>query len=149
MAKNNTRQHNTTWYMLCNRYVVSSMKAKLYTVEIENSWAFLFHLVSMCLCLSLQEINDFIDSGKKGTVLMSLGTNMKSSMLEEKVLIEILRAFEQIPAYNFLWKFETDVLPIALPKNVKTSAFLPQNDILAHKNIKAFITHGGECVNAN
>lgn len=77
---------------------------------------------------------------------MSLGTNMKSSMLGDKVLIEILRTFEQLPEYNFLWKFETDVLPMALPRNVKTSAFIPQNDILAHKNVKAFITHGGELI---
>ena len=48
-----------------------------------------------------------------------------------------------MPQYNFLWKFESDTLPIDLPKNVMVKAWLPQNDLLGHESVIAFITHGG------
>ena len=42
-----------------------------------------------------------------------------------------------------MWKFEDDTLT-DLPKNVKILKWLPQSDILAHPNLKLFITHGGQ-----
>ena len=87
----------------------------------------------------------FIESGKRGTVLMSLGTNMKSNMLGKETLSAIIKTFAQIPDYNFIWKFESELheLPVAPSKNVFISKFLPQNDILAHPSVKAFVTHSG------
>lgn len=41
-----------------------------------------------------------------------------------------------------LWKYEDESIT-DLPPNVKISKWLPQSDILAHKNIVLFITHGG------
>lgn len=91
------------------------------------------------------EMKKFVEAGNKGTVLMSLGTNIMSSMLGEKVLNTILKAFELIPDYNFIWKFEAESheLPMKPAKNVMIANFLPQNDLLAHENLKAFITHAG------
>lgn len=87
----------------------------------------------------------FIAAGKKGTILMSLGTNIRSSYLSNATLEVFLKTFESFPEYNFLWKFETDLdnLPVKPAKNVMIGKFFPQNDILAHPNIKAFITHAG------
>lgn len=48
-----------------------------------------------------------------------------------------------MPEYHFIWKFETDNLPMTLPKNVMVKKWLSQNDILAHKRTKAFMTHSG------
>lgn len=92
-----------------------------------------------------EDMKNFVESGKKGTVLMSLGTNILSSMLGEEVLISILKTFESLPDYNFIWKFEAEPneLPIKPAKNVMVAKFLPQNDLLAHDNLKAFITHAG------
>lgn len=91
------------------------------------------------------EMDKFIASGKKGTVLMSLGTNMKSNQLGEETLINIIKTFAEIPDYNFLWKFESEVkdLPHSPSANLMVSKWLPQNDILAHPNLKAFVSHGG------
>lgn len=76
---------------------------------------------------------------------MSLGTNMKSNMLGKAMLSNILEAFAQLPDYNFIWKFESEPreLPIPPSRNVFIAKFLPQNDILAHPDVKAFITHSG------
>lgn len=91
------------------------------------------------------DIKSFVESGKKGTVLMSLGTNILSNLLGDAVLTAILKTFESLPEYNFIWKFESEPheLPIKPSKNVMVSKFLPQNDLLAHPNLKAFITHAG------
>ena len=87
----------------------------------------------------------FIKSAKKGAILMSLGTNIRSNMLGNEVLTAVLKTFALFPDYNFLWKFESEVnnLPIKPTDNVMVSKFLPQNDILAHPNVKAFISHAG------
>jgi glucuronosyltransferase len=74
---------------------------------------------------------------------MSLGTNIRSDMLGKETLISIIQTFKEIPDYNFLWKFESDELPMKLSSNVKVLKFLPQNSILAHPHVKAFISHGG------
>lgn len=84
-----------------------------------------------------------MNSSRKGVVLFSLGSFLRSDMLPQPMLKSILTAFEQMPNYNFLWKFETDTLPTELPKNVFVQSWLPQNDILAHPRTKAFISHGG------
>lgn len=90
-------------------------------------------------------MKSFVEGGKKGTVLMSLGTNILSSTLGEEILTTILKTFESLPDYNFIWKFEAEPheLPVVLGKNVMISKFLPQNDLLAQENLKAFITHAG------
>ncbi|KAG4073664.1 hypothetical protein HA402_000888 [Bradysia odoriphaga] len=92
-----------------------------------------------------KELIDFINSSKNGSVLFSLGTNVKSEKLGADKQKSILEAFSRMPQYNFLWKFEADpkTLRADIPKNVLIKSWLPQNDILAHDNVKAFITHAG------
>lgn len=75
--------------------------------------------------------------------MFSLGTNIKSNELGAEAQIKFLKAFEQMPQYNFLWKFETDTLPIKAPKNVLIRPWLPQNDLLGHPKVLLFITHAG------
>lgn len=89
------------------------------------------------------ELKTFIEKGKKGTVLMSLGTNIRSDQLSMDKIKIVIDVFRNMPEYNFLWKFETSEMLKDLPENVKITAWLPQNDILSHPNVKLFITHGG------
>lgn len=90
-----------------------------------------------------KEIEDFMDESKKGTVLMSLGTNIRSDEIGEDKIRMVVEAFRQIPEYNFLWKFETPDMLKNLPPNVRISAWLPQNDLLASLKLKLFISHAG------
>merc|ERR1712020_881562 len=41
-----------------------------------------------------------------------------------------------------IWKWDDDDLS-GMPKNVLIRKWLPQNDLLAHPNLKVFVTHGG------
>lgn len=90
-----------------------------------------------------EEFEAFLSNGKKGSVLMALGTNIRSDEIGEDKIKMVIEAFRQTPDYNFLWKFETTEMLKNLPPNVKISAWLPQNDILALPTTKLFISHGG------
>lgn len=62
--------------------------------------------------------------------------------MPEKLRKIMLKAFSKLP-YRVLWKYETKFPQNDLPNNIKISRWLPQQDILGHKKLKAFITHGG------
>lgn len=64
-------------------------------------------------------------------------------MLGEWRLKIIIETFKRLPQYTFLWKFESNDLPIDIPKNVHIQAWMPQSEILAHPNTILFITHAG------
>ena len=70
-----------------------------------------------------------------------MGSNLKSSALPDDKRNAILKAFSN-QKMQILWKWEQNHLP-GQPDNVKIEKWLPQQDILAHKNVKLFITHGG------
>lgn len=90
------------------------------------------------------ELKKIADDAKNGLVLFSLGTNVRSDALGAERIGMILKALGRLDKYTFLWKFETkEKLPIALPKNVKIQAWMPQNDVLAHPNTKLFMSHCG------
>lgn len=72
---------------------------------------------------------------------MSLGSNVRSADLSSEKLSIFLNKFRSIKQ-KIVWKFETD-LPNK-PDNVIVGKWLPQNDILAHPNVKVFISHCGK-----
>lgn len=90
-----------------------------------------------------QDLEVFINASKKGSILFSVGSNLRSSAMDRTKRRIILDAFMQLPDYHFLWKFEENMTDMKLPKNVLIRSWLPQFDILAHANVKAFFTHSG------
>lgn len=82
----------------------------------------------------------FLDGAKDGAIFFSFGSYMRSSELPKDKLESILKVFSKIKM-RVVWKFEAD--NVEFPPNVMIGSWLPQNDILAHKNVKLFITHGG------
>ncbi|XP_026108226.1 UDP-glucuronosyltransferase 1-1 isoform X3 [Carassius auratus] len=87
-----------------------------------------------------QELEEFVEgSGEHGFVVFTLGSMV--SQLPEAKAREFFEAFRQIPQ-RVLWRY-TGPVPENAPKNVKLMKWLPQNDLLGHPKVKAFITHGG------
>ncbi|XP_058120074.1 UDP-glucosyltransferase 2-like [Anopheles coustani] len=93
----------------------------------------------------VDDLRKIVEGAQNGFILFSLGGNARSDLLGPERIRNILAAMERLPQYQFLWKFESDdsKLPVPIPKNVYIRAWMPQNDLLAHPNIKLFITHSG------
>lgn len=83
----------------------------------------------------------FLDEAKDGAVLFSLGSNAKSTYLSKEVLTILLKVFSQLKQ-RVVMKWESDTMEDK-PDNVLISKWLPQDDVLAHPNLKAFISHCG------
>lgn len=88
-----------------------------------------------------KELEAFIQKGGDlGFVYVSMGSAVKADNMPEQAKRLFLQVFEQLP-YQVLWKWESEMDD--LPENVMISKWLPQQDILGHKKIRAFVTHGG------
>ncbi|XP_059622866.1 UDP-glucosyltransferase 2-like, partial [Phlebotomus argentipes] len=88
-----------------------------------------------------QELREFIDDAEFGVIIFSLGSRMKTSFLPSKMLHIILKVFSTRPE-RIIFKWENDSIP-ELPKNIMIQKWMPQADILAHENVRLFITHCG------
>lgn len=80
--------------------------------------------------LFFKDLKELADSAKKGLILFSLGTNVRSDMLGKERIISIIEGFRKLPDYLFFWKFESKELPVEVPKNVIIRPWIPQNDVL-------------------
>ncbi|XP_059470209.1 UDP-glycosyltransferase UGT5-like [Neocloeon triangulifer] len=87
------------------------------------------------------EMQKWIDEAEHGVIYFSLGSNVQSSIMPDEKRKAFLDAFSELPQ-RVLWKWETENLP-GKPDNVMISQWAPQMEILAHPNVKLFISHGG------
>ncbi|XP_041829389.1 UDP-glucuronosyltransferase 2C1-like [Melanotaenia boesemani] len=86
------------------------------------------------------ELEEFVQSsGEHGFILMSLGTLVKGLPME--ITSEIAAAFAQLPQ-KVIWRHAGEP-PSNLGNNTLLMKWLPQNDLLGHPKIKAFVAHGG------
>ncbi|XP_017047211.1 UDP-glucosyltransferase 2 [Drosophila ficusphila] len=88
-----------------------------------------------------ENIKQFIESAPNGVIYFSMGSNVKSKDLPQETRDILLKTFAKLKQ-RVLWKFENDDMP-GKPANVQIQKWYPQPDILAHPNVKMFITHGG------
>uniref|UniRef100_V5GK87 UDP-glucuronosyltransferase n=2 Tax=Anoplophora glabripennis TaxID=217634 RepID=V5GK87_ANOGL len=87
------------------------------------------------------DLQKFLDDAKEGVIYFSLGSNLRSKNLPPQKRDAFLTAFSKLKQ-RVLWKWEDEDLP-GKPPNVKIAKWFPQQDILAHPNVKLFITHCG------
>ncbi|XP_050315887.1 UDP-glycosyltransferase UGT5-like isoform X2 [Anthonomus grandis grandis] len=87
------------------------------------------------------DLKNFVEKSRNGVVYFSLGSSMKSTLLDDTVVSKLQRVFAELP-YGFVWKWEGDSMP-GKPKNVFISKWIPQVTLLEHPNVRLFITQGG------
>lgn len=86
------------------------------------------------------DLQKILDNAKNGVIYFSMGTLLNSKDFSPTIKSDILNSFSKLKQ-TILWKYEEN-LPEA-PKNVIIRKWFPQSDLLAHPNVKLFITHGG------
>ncbi|XP_071573103.1 UDP-glycosyltransferase UGT5-like [Temnothorax nylanderi] len=83
----------------------------------------------------------FLDEAKNGAIVISLGSNVewKSVGIDKaKAVILALSKLKQ----RVLWKLDIK-LPFQVPNNIMIMKWIPQKEVLSHKNVKAIWAHGG------
>lgn len=86
-------------------------------------------------------LQKYIDESEHGVILFSLGSNVKPSKMPVSKRDAIIEALSKRKE-RVIWKWDDP--NVVVDKNkILASSWLPQDDILAHPNVKLFITHGG------
>ncbi|VEN52507.1 unnamed protein product [Callosobruchus maculatus] len=88
-----------------------------------------------------KDLKTYLDTAAEGVVYFSLGSNVLSANLKASQFDAIIQALGELP-YKVLWKYELDDIPHK-PQNIKFFKWFPQQDVLRHPNIRAFVTQGG------
>ncbi|XP_064629304.1 UDP-glucuronosyltransferase 1A8-like [Lineus longissimus] len=88
------------------------------------------------------ELKQFVDGATDGFVLVSFGSIAK--FLPDNIVSILLETFRDVP-YKIVWKWDKNSLKTdqVLSSNVFAVNWIPQNDVLGHRNIKLFVTHCG------
>ncbi|XP_038210433.1 UDP-glucosyltransferase 2-like [Zerene cesonia] len=97
------------------------------------------------------DLKTYLDSSKNGVIYISFGSNVKANDLDPEKIKLMADVLSDLP-YDVLWKWDSDKIPENF-KNIKTSKWFPQTDVLKHPNVKVFVTQGGlqstdEAINA-
>ncbi|XP_058833856.1 UDP-glycosyltransferase UGT5-like [Topomyia yanbarensis] len=88
-----------------------------------------------------EDLKKYLDEADNGVIYFCMGSNIQSKHLPEDKRDAFLQVFSKLKL-RVLWKFENESIPNQ-PANLMIKSWMPQNDILAHPNVKLFITHGG------
>ncbi|XP_025206181.1 UDP-glucuronosyltransferase 2A1-like [Melanaphis sacchari] len=86
------------------------------------------------------DIQKYIDEAENGVIYFCMGSLFRGETFSAEKRQMFLNVFNKIPQ-RILWKWEGE-LP-EKPSNVMIRKWMPQRDILAHPNVKLFISHGG------
>jgi UDP:flavonoid glycosyltransferase YjiC (YdhE family) len=74
-------------------------------------------------------------------IFFSFGSNVKFATLPREKWEKFANVFRKLKQ-RIIWTFDLDEMADK-PDNVMIGKWFPQDDILAHENVKLFISHGG------
>uniref|UniRef100_A0A182NXB2 UDP-glucuronosyltransferase n=1 Tax=Anopheles dirus TaxID=7168 RepID=A0A182NXB2_9DIPT len=87
-----------------------------------------------------EDLRRLMESATDGVIVVSFGSVLKAATLPEAKRNAMLEAFKQFDQL-VLWKWEEKMEN--QPSNVFTQKWLPQRDVLCHRNVRLFVSHGG------
>eukprot|EP00099_Drosophila_melanogaster_P011672 NP_001285989.1 Ugt36Bc, isoform C [Drosophila melanogaster] len=90
-----------------------------------------------------EDIQEFLEKGKHGAILFSLGSNLKGEHIQPEVVKTIFKGLSSLKQ-QVIWKWEDPKNTPGKSANILYKKWLPQDDILAHPKLKLFITHAGK-----
>jgi len=82
------------------------------------------------------DLKKFMDSATEGAVLVSFGSSLKPDQMPQEKIQVFIDTFKQL-GMKVIWKWDKE-MP-GLPDNILLSSWLPQQDLLAHPNLKVYI----------
>jgi glucuronosyltransferase len=88
-----------------------------------------------------EDLQEFLDSATEGVIFFSMGSFIDGidwPLDKREVFVSVFGKLKQ----KVIWRYSNETLPNN-PGNIRIASWFPQRDILAHKNVKLFITHGG------
>nr|ATN96014.1 UDP-glucuronosyl transferase 342A2 [Aphis gossypii] len=88
-----------------------------------------------------EDIEQYINDSPNGVIFFTLGSVIRLETAPAYLQTTFVEALREIPQ-RVLWKYDVPNIE-DLPTNVKIGKWFPQRDILEHKNVKLFISHGG------
>lgn len=83
----------------------------------------------------------FLDEATDGVIYFSMGSIIRSSEMSQEKFHAFHNVFKSL-RQRVLWKFDSNENTEIAP-NVMISKWFPQEAVLAHRNVRLFITHGG------
>lgn len=89
------------------------------------------------------DLLSILDTSINGVIYVSFGSNIKTAHMSRDSMSIFVNTFKRLK-YDILWKLDghhEELLENAT--NIFVSKWYPQSDLLAHKNVKLFITHCG------
>lgn len=90
-----------------------------------------------------EDIAKFLDEAEHGAILLSLGSNIKSTAVKPELVESMFKVLSGLKQ-RVIWKWEDLSKTPGKSPNILYKKWLPQDDILAHPKIRLFITHAGK-----
>ncbi|XP_039442021.1 UDP-glucosyltransferase 2-like [Culex pipiens pallens] len=88
------------------------------------------------------DLQQYLDRSRHGVIYFSLGTLIRSDSVNAKNTKIFMDVFKSLK-YDVLWKCDSEV-DLNGTTNIRIARWLPQQDLLAHSNVKLFVTQGGQ-----
>uniref|UniRef100_A0A915CIH9 UDP-glucuronosyltransferase n=1 Tax=Parascaris univalens TaxID=6257 RepID=A0A915CIH9_PARUN len=90
-----------------------------------------------------EEFQKLMDSARGGVMLVSMGSIVVSSRMPMDIKNAFVSSFRAFPNITFIWKYEEDDDLGCDSQNIIKKKWIPQADLLAHANMRAFLSHCG------